>query len=749
MFFINSITYKTPVEKIRSFFFSVLVIGQIIFSLPITVMAEENSLEESAPIEESCSVVFSHNIYHKHTGSSSGGGCYSIQRTGSRTEEYPCRGTMVYFPEYDKTQCNKCGAGYFGDESGRDCWHKETKTVSYTYYDLGCGKSPSTFLGTVTVTQSTTEWTKSLQLMASYTAEPGMTVTDSPYIWNGGAATAQNTLEVNANGNYSLQLNADGNANTAAAIVNVPVNNIDVTPPFVTGHSLQPKEEWTKEGVLATLGDVHDLQPDGTEGCGLHEFPYSFDGGETWVQENSFLYKENGTHTALVRDALENTASYEISFSNVDITPPTISGVDYDDTPNIRITELSVSANDLQPDGSEGCGLHELPYSFDGGMTWTDAAYKTVDANGTITVAVRDKLENVVYREINISNIDCYAPTLSYEMKHDSWTNEDVKLYLHAQDKNADGSSGIGLADNWYSLDGGNTWSKQAVLIYENNCEIRIFTRDKHDNRSYTDISIRQIDRDAPWVNLQMEVIGEGKDRRVFLTAHADDAYSGLSENAYSWDYGSIYTDKQTIEVTENGYYQVRVRDKAGNWDYDTIEVDVFVKEAVVPSTKEQEAAVEEESTQEKEEGETIQEIPEPVVIKAQKINEEPKGQDVLVVEEERGLASWLIVAVVLLVVALIILLLLLLLLRTVVIYAENAKGDMEFVGLQWIHAKEERYEVHFTELLLEQCVTTHFLLRPGCLFVALHKDAQLSCLFPEDICITLPVQKDMDFSLL
>ena len=79
----------------------------------------------------------------------------------------------------------------------------------------------------------------------------------------------------------------------------------------------------------------------------------------------------------------------------------------------------------------------------------------------------------------------------------------------------------------------------------------------------------------------------------------------------------------------------------------------------------------------------------------------------------------------------------------------KNAKGNMEFVGIQRIRKKEERYEVHFTEILLEQCVTTHFLLRPGCLFVALHKDAQLSCLFPEDICLTLPVQKEMDFSLL
>lgn len=743
MSFFKNLVCTTPVVKIRSFFFSVLIMSQILFSFPITAMAEAPVLEEPH------SATFSQNIYHQHTGSSSGGGCYSIHRTGSRTEEYPCRGTMVYFPEYDKTQCNKCGAGYFGDQSGRDCWHSETKTVSYSYYDLGCGKSPSTFLGSVTVAQSTTEWTKSLLLSASYSAE-GMAVAEYPFSWNGGAATAENTFEVTANGNYTLRLNADGNANTAAAVVNVPIRNIDVTAPTVSGHSLEPMEEWTKDGVLVTLGEVRDLQPDGTAGCGLHELPYSYDNGQTWVGENHYLYKENGTHTILVRDALENVSSYDISFSNVDMTPPTITAVEFDDTKNIRTTLLSVSANDLQPDGSEGCGLHEMPYSFDGGVTWTDEPYKQTNTNGIVTVAVRDKLENVITQEIHITNIDCYAPSLSYEMKHDSWTNEDVKLYLRAADVNADGSSGIGLADNWYSLDGGNSWSNKDVLFYESNCEVHIITRDRHDNHSETDISIRQIDKDSPWVSLRMEVTGEGKDMQVCLIADAGDAYSGLPEEAYSWDKGCSYGKEQTKIVTENGSYQITVRDKAGNWDYDILEVDVFKEELPLPIIEKVIEAKEEGSTVEETEEETeTQEIPEPVIVKAEKIYEKPQPQTVAVAQKGWGVKEWMTLATACAVALALLLLFVLFLLRTVLIFAENAKGNMEFVGIQRIRKKEERYEVHFTELLLEQCVTTHFLLRPGCLFVALHKDAQLSCLFPEDICLTLPVQKEMDFSLL
>ena len=118
MSIINKSIYTTPVTKIRSFFFSVLLISQIIFVLPITVMAKELPVDKSSPAEKTHSAIFSQNIYHQHTGSSSGGGCYNIHRTGSRTEEYPCKGTMVYYPSYDMTQCDQCGASYNGDESG-------------------------------------------------------------------------------------------------------------------------------------------------------------------------------------------------------------------------------------------------------------------------------------------------------------------------------------------------------------------------------------------------------------------------------------------------------------------------------------------------------------------------------------------------------------------------------------------------------------------------------------------------------
>lgn len=86
--------------------------------------------------------------YHVHTGSSSsGGGCYTVSHTGTRTIEIPCGG-WVSPDSWDCTECSSgvdskcgnCGAGYHGAQN-RSCWHSRTSSESYTYYTVGCGET--------------------------------------------------------------------------------------------------------------------------------------------------------------------------------------------------------------------------------------------------------------------------------------------------------------------------------------------------------------------------------------------------------------------------------------------------------------------------------------------------------------------------------------------------------------------------------------------------------------------------------
>ena len=94
-------------------------------------------------------------IYHTHSGSSSsGGGCYTVAKTGYRT--YGCGGADCtsgpHGPDssgnvYYVGNCSGCGKtlSVYGSPGWAAC--DNTTTVSYTYYELGCGQSTSTVIG--------------------------------------------------------------------------------------------------------------------------------------------------------------------------------------------------------------------------------------------------------------------------------------------------------------------------------------------------------------------------------------------------------------------------------------------------------------------------------------------------------------------------------------------------------------------------------------------------------------------------
>ncbi len=718
--------------------FSLVLLNPIkIFAQQIddgTEIVDENTEEENK-------LVYKKDIFHQHIGSSAGGGCYSIKKSGETTEKVYCDGTMNYWPAYNKTTCSRCGASYDGDESYRGCWHYETRTTYYTYYTIGCGKSPSTLLGSVFVEKSTDDWVKSLVLTAGYENTGNMVVNEKPYIWNGTEASESNTYEVNASGTYTLQLNAEASANTKDAVITVDVRNVDATAPTIMAHTLNPESDWIKEGVTVSIVQTVDLQPDGSEGCGLHETPYSYDNGETWTTETTHLYMENGTHSILVRDCLENISSYNVSFQNVDCTPPTVESLDYDHTKNILSTELVITASDLQPDGSEGSGLHEEPYSFDGGLTWTTENTYMVKENGIIKIAVRDKLENITVIEEKIQNLDCIGPRISYFMVSDSWTNQNVTLYLAASDINEDGTAGIGLMDTWYSVDGGKNWSNKESLVFEENTSFTITARDMNDNYSTAHINIIQIDKEQPWAALTMEVTGEGLDMQVKLQASGGDDYSGIAENGFSWDGGSTYSNQSEKTVTENGLYQVYVRDKAGNSNNAVIEVDVFpALFPIIPIIPEEPGEQPEtiESTTEEWESEMT------TVTMEERI-EEPEEIPVEVIEQDSLWEKLLIFLSLMLASVMLGVLVLLLWSRTIAVYVKKTNGKQQYLGRLWISHKEERYFVTIPQSMVEKAMTMCYCFKPASIFVESHKDEEMHFLFPEGVCITLTIERNME----
>ena len=89
-----------------------------------------------------------------------------------------------------------------------------------------------------------------------------------------------------------------------------------------------------------------DLQEDGSEGSGLADEAYSFDGGSSW-QGNTYTYMENGSYLIKVRDILGNTEEKEFNIRTIDRMAPKIT-VAQDTQANALTNTVTISAEDLQ-----------------------------------------------------------------------------------------------------------------------------------------------------------------------------------------------------------------------------------------------------------------------------------------------------------------------------------------------------------------------------------------------------------------
>lgn len=350
-------------------------------------------------------------IYHTHTGNGSdGGGCYGEAHTQSHTKRCNQHFSKVNW-------CTiVCGAGHTQTntvDGGYDSWPIPSKcdvvTGSYTttYYTINCDMEGRA-LANLWIEEPTAEWTKELILTPEVELLDGtIRLEENPFVWDGGMAEG-NTLKVTENGTYTCQLNIKESSDAADKTISVTVTNIDHKGPQIT------KKEYDGEQCLSSTLltiEAEDLQEDGSLGAGLHEQPYSYDGGETWTAENVFEIKENGEHLIVVRDSLENETTETICVNNLDTVGPRILNIGKSPSEETYDgVEVMIEAEDLKNEQEEGIGLHESAYSFDGGNTWQESNVYYFTKNGTFIIGVRDKFENITTEEIIINNIKVKPP---------------------------------------------------------------------------------------------------------------------------------------------------------------------------------------------------------------------------------------------------------------------------------------------------------------------------------------------------
>ena len=387
-----------------------------------------------------------------------------------RTDTCSCGGHLDYY-QFDCT-CT-CGAswhttghacinspagsyqGSCGNYSRINCstWHNHPTT---TY---ACGLTTTSEVATLEISISTEEPAQEVELEAIINSTA--TISNLSYAWSD--ASTLKTLTVNANDTYTVTITGDNIATTTASIT---VSNIDATPPTIV--SLEA------DITIPTAGNV-TLTVNGTDESGLATEPYSWD-GSTWSATNTKTITANGTYTAYVKDSVGNVSQESITISNIDKTAPDITLV-------ADVTEPTPGDVVLTAEGTDAFGLATEPYSWDG-STWSATNTKTITANGTYTVYVKDAVGNIAEKSITISNIYVPAPPA------DTTPPIILDLYPDTTEPAQQVILTVSVAEPGVliSWDGGLTWGSSTTTIAQANALHTVYVKDYAGNvasRSY------------------------------------------------------------------------------------------------------------------------------------------------------------------------------------------------------------------------------------------------------------------------
>lgn len=283
--------------------------------------------------------------------------------------------------------------------------------------------------------QDTEAWTRSVVLNASVVPAKDQTLPEAEFLWTAGNETESvkgNTYTAETNGKYTVKMQMPQESGLTAEDIIVEIKNIDRTAPKIVTIS-RDIQEWTNKSVNVTVEcvDYQDTavtaqesenkaettdvkeksetkemgtseQEEPGTGSGLHpEGAYSYDGGQTWTKDNVIAVDENKTIAFVVRDALDNQATETITVDNIDKTRPTVSlsiadgGVLYEGEEG-QVT-LKASASDA------ASGLADKPYSWNGGVSWSEFPSYVITEAGNYTVLVRDRAGNTARAALEVT----------------------------------------------------------------------------------------------------------------------------------------------------------------------------------------------------------------------------------------------------------------------------------------------------------------------------------------------------------
>lgn len=559
------------------------------------------------------------NIYHKHAGNTSSGGlcytpvyhshnssCYTsvnaVKVISSNPITYDPCGCSHQVHNRHCTVCNSyftsttnyagdCTQGHSSSNTGQiKCCTKQEITCGKTSssidkYNYTCTKNTNTVVGKISLYKNNGN---------NYTLEVKSTsATISSYSWNTGAKTS--SIEVTANGTYSCTVTYKIENRTESQTLSYEVTDYDIIPP--TFNYRIDYSDMVDDTVAVFIENVYD------EG-GLHDTPYSYDGGNTWVTDSkSYLYGQ-GTFELCVRDKCSNIAKQTISLNcllkaNVTIVNKNDPAISTELTPSsfkvemhnytsysfIRQKKETVSPQDnkweiIIPD--------DVTYSEDILVTSsTNNGFKSRTTTLTVKdinaddywygVLVKKQTNNgtdiqnpiYVYNDIHIDSITATCSFNSVEagteISLDNFVitaifNDGEKLVINNIDK---------YKNNILFENGTTTVMPRTVGVYENKLVLTYL-----DNEYKANFTIQIIDTTKPIIkNISMddfEIYSTVKEQEITIKIEAEDN----SDNPLMYAFSSIdaisspvYQNSSHIThvFAENSYVNVFVKDYSGN----------------------------------------------------------------------------------------------------------------------------------------------------------------------------------------
>lgn len=351
---------------------------------------------------------------------------------------------------------------------------------------------------------------------------------------------------------------------------------IDAVGPDIYVEYDPPNNGDLAESVTATISVV--------DTSGLDANPIKIGNGEWQKNDAQYHFDKNGTVVVYAKDSLGNVSSFAMTVDWIDLEPPTITRI----VPDVEgFTNGNIK---LKAEAKDDVGLDAKPYLWGtyskdnpSDIEWigeySASDTYTVTSNIGVALKVRDRAgkESEVYTYY-VENIDRTAPVIDNYQTSVPLTsainpNDGITITINAHDpSDSITNTSAGLVNDYVYWNG--AWGGRSNTFYSPGTLV-IKVRDAAGNISAPiTVTIPSVDSDGPeitsFTGTHMGKAWTVAPVTLTVTARDTDG-SALPKQCYSWDGGKTWTSLNTKKVTENGEYNVMVRDKVGNTVSDSI----------------------------------------------------------------------------------------------------------------------------------------------------------------------------------